>query len=125
MMNLKYRAGGFEVFSTLTYDTGRNREKKFTDMATVTKSEWNQQLSTANTRHYNGFSGKLGFSWTISSGHYIGAFYQNEYAKNEIRSFLESDVSENGTFYDSWSTDADDMSENTPSMLRTFITTGR
>lgn len=114
MINLKYRAGGFEVFSTLTYDTGRSREKKFTDMATVTKSEWNQQLSTANTRHYNGFSGKLGFSWTISSGHYIGAFYQNEYAKNEIRSFLESDVSENGTFYDSWSTDADDISENTP-----------
>ena len=113
-MNLKYRTGNFEIFSNFTYNTGKSWEKKSTDMATFTKSEWNQQLSTVNTKHYNGFSGKLGFSWIINNKHSIGAFYQNEFAKNENKSVLESEVFENDAFYDSWKTDADNLSKNTP-----------
>ena len=114
LMNLKYRTGDFEIFSNFTYNTGKSWEKKSTNMATLTKSEWNQQLSTVNTKHYNGVLGKLGFSWIIGNKHSIGAFYQNEFAKNENKSVLESDVFENGTFYDSWNTDADNLSKNTP-----------
>lgn len=80
-MNLKYRTGDFEIFSNFTYNTGKSWEKKSTDMVTLTKSEWNQQLSTVNTKHYNGVLGKLGFSWIIGNKHSIGAFYQNEFAK--------------------------------------------
>lgn len=114
LMSLKYRTGGFEIFSDFTYNTGKSREKKSTDMTTLTKSEWNQQLSTANTKDYDGFSGKLGFSWIISNKHSIGAFYQNELAENEDKSLLESDVFENGVFYDSWRTVVDNQSKNTP-----------
>lgn len=114
LMNLKYRTGNSEIFSNFTYNTGKSWEKKSTDMATLTKSEWNQQLSTVNTKHYNGFSGKLGFSWIINNKHSIGAFYQNEFAKNENKSVLESEVFENDAFYDSWKTDADNLSENVP-----------
>lgn len=114
LMNLKYRAGDFEIFSNFTYNTGKSWEKKSTNMVTLTKSEWNQQLSTVNTKHYNGILGKLGFSWIIGNKHSIGAFYQNEFAKNENKSVLESDVFENGTFYDSWNTDANNLSKNTP-----------
>ena len=114
LMNLKYRTGNFEIFSNFTYNTGKSWEKKSTDMATLTKSEWNQQLSTVNTKHYNGFSGKLGFSWIINNKHSIGAFYQSEFAKNENKSVLESEVFENDAFYDSWKTDADNLSKNTP-----------
>lgn len=114
LMNLKYRTENFEIFSNFTYNTGKSWEKKSTDMATFTKSEWNQQLSTVNTKHYNGFSGKLGFSWIINNKHSIGAFYQNEFAKNENKSVLESEVFENDAFYDSWKTDADNLSKNTP-----------
>lgn len=114
LMNLKYRTGDFEIFSNFTYNTGKSWEKKSTNMATLTKSEWNQQLSTVNTKHYNGVLGKLGFSWIIGNKHSIGAFYQNEFAKNENKSVLESDVFENGTFYDSWNTDANNLSKNTP-----------
>lgn len=114
LMNLKYRTGDFEIFSNFTYNTGRSWEKKSTNMTTLTKSEWNQQLSTVNTKHYNGFLGKLGFSWIIDSKHSIGAFYQNEFARNENKSDLESDVLENGAFYDSWRTYAENLSKNTP-----------
>ena len=114
LMNLKYRTGDFEIFSNFTYNTGKSWEKKSTNMVTLTKSEWNQQLSTVNTKHYNGVLGKLGFSWIIGNKHSIGAFYQNEFAKNENKSVLESDVFENGTFYDSWNTDANNLSKNTP-----------
>ena len=114
LMNLKYRTGDFEIFSNFTYNTGRSWEKKSTNMTTLTKSEWNQQLSTVNTKHYNGFLGKLGFSWIIGNKHSVGAFYQNEFARNENKSDLESDVLENGAFYDSWRTYADNLSKNTP-----------
>lgn len=114
LMNLKYRTGDFEIFSNFTYNTGRSWEKKSTNMTTLTKSEWNQQLSTVNTKHYNGFLGKLGFSWIIDSKHSIGAFYQNEFARNENKSDLDSDVLENGAFYDSWRTYAENLSKNTP-----------
>lgn len=114
LMNLKYRTGNFEIFSNFTYNTGKSWEKKSTDMATLTKSEWNQQLSTVNTKHYNSFSGKLGFSWIINNKHSIGAFYQSEFAKNEYKSVLESEVFENDAFYDSWKMDADNLSKNTP-----------
>lgn len=114
LMNLKYRTGDFEIFSNFTYNTGKSWEKKSTNMVTLTKSEWNQQLSTVNTKHYNGVLGKFGFSWIIGNKHSIGAFYQNEFAKNENKSVLESDVFENGTFYDSWNTDANNLSKNTP-----------
>lgn len=114
LMNLKYRTGDFEIFYNFTYNTGRSWEKKSTNMTTLTKSEWNQQLSTVNTKHYNGFLGKLGFSWIIGNKHSVGAFYQNEFARNENKSDLESDVLENGAFYDSWRTYADNLSKNTP-----------
>lgn len=114
LLNLKYRAGDFEIFSNFTYNTGKSREKKSTDMVTITASKWNQQFSTTNTQYYNGFSGKLGFSWLINSKHSTGAFYQHEYADNKNSSFLESDVFENDTFYDSWKTDADNTSKNMP-----------
>lgn len=114
LMNLKYRTGDFEIFYNFTYNTGRSWEKKSTNMTTLTKSEWNQQLSTVNTKHYNGFLGKLGFSWIIDNKHSIGAFYQNEFARNENKSDLESDVLENGAFYDSWRTYAENLSKNTP-----------
>ncbi len=114
LMNLKYRTGDFEVFSNFTYNTGRSWEKKSTNMATLTKSEWNQQLSTVNTKRYNGVLGKMGFSWIIGNKHSIGAFYQNEFARNENKSVLESDVLEDGVFYDSWKTDADNILKNVP-----------
>lgn len=90
LMNLKYRTGNFEIFSNFTYNTGKSWEKKSTDMATFTKSEWNQQLSTVNTKHYNGFSGKLGFSWIINNKHSIGAFYQSEFAKMSTSQSLKA-----------------------------------
>lgn len=88
MMNLKYRTGGFEVFSNFTYNAGKNWEKKSTEMATFAKSMWGQQLSTVNTKHYNGFLGKVGFTWVINNNHSIGAYYQNEHAKNKNHSHL-------------------------------------
>ncbi len=114
LMNLKYRVRNFEIFSNFTYNTGKSWEKKSTDIVTLTESEWKQQLSTVNTKHYNGFLGKLGFSWAINNKHSIGAFYQNEFANNENKSVLESDVFENDTFYDSWKTDVDNLLQNTP-----------
>ncbi|WP_434502325.1 TonB-dependent receptor domain-containing protein [Prevotella sp.] len=114
MINLKYRAGGFEVFSNFTYNTGKNWEKKSTEMTTFAKSMWDQQLSTVNTKHYKGFLGKVGFTWVINNNHSIGAYYQNEYAKNENYSHLISNVQENNEFYDKWETRADNIIKNTP-----------
>ncbi len=114
MVDLKFRSGGLELFSNFMYNTGRNREKKLTDMTTLAKSRWDQQLSTMNTRRYDGILGKLGFSWIINNSHSIGAYYQNEYAKNETKSNLVSSVLVDRVFYDNWNTCADNTIKNTP-----------
>lgn len=114
MMDMKYRSGGFELFSNFVYNAGKNWEKKSTDMTTLAKSRWEQQLSTVNAKHYNGFLGKVGFSWVINNYHSIGAYYQNEYAKNINKSHLISNVLEDNEFYDKWETTADNIIKNTP-----------
>jgi len=113
-MDLKYRTGGFELFSNFMYDAGKNWEKKSTDMTTLALSRWDQQLSTVNSRRYNGILGKVGFSWMINNYHSIGAYYQNEYAKNTTKSNLNSHVLVNNEFYDNWETNADNTIKNTP-----------
>lgn len=114
IMNLKYRVCDFEVFSNFMYNTGKNREKKSTDITTLAQSRWSQQLSTVNAKRYNGFLGKAGFLWTINNNHSIGTYYQNEYAKSKNKSHLVSNVLENDIFYDKWETRANNIIKNTP-----------
>lgn len=114
MIDLKYRTRGLEIFSNLTYNTGKNQEKKTTDITTIAKSKWDQKLNTFNARRYDGIWGKIGFSWMIDNNHSIGAYYQNEYGKNTTKSHLTSSILENGSFYDKWETKADNRKKNTP-----------
>ena len=114
MIDLKYRTGGFEVFSNFMCNVGKNWEKKSTDITTLAQSRWDQQLSTANAKRYNGFLGKAGFSWIINNNHSVGAYYQNEYAESKNKSHLVSNVLENNVFYDKWKTRADNITKNTP-----------
>lgn len=114
MIDLKFRTGGFEMFSNFVYNAGKNQEKKQTDMTTLALSKWNQQIQTINAKRYDGFLGKVGFSWAINSNHSLGAYYQNEYGKNTIKSHLISDVMEDGKFYDKWETEASSIIKNTP-----------
>lgn len=114
MIDLKYRTGGFEVFSNFAYNVGENQENKATDITTLAKFKWDQQIATINAGRYNGIVGKLGFSWIINNNHSIGAYYQNEYGKNATKSHLISNVLENNVFYDKWETKADNTIKNTP-----------
>ena len=114
IIDMKYRMGGFEVFSNFAYNVGDNQEKKITDMTTLSKFKWDQQITTNNTRRYDGIVGKLGFSWIINNNHSIGAYYQNEYGKNTTKAHLISNVLENNEFYDKWETNAHNTIKNTP-----------
>lgn len=114
IINLKYRNGDFEVFSNFAYNVGKNQEKKSTEMTTLAKFKWDQQIATTNARRYDGIVGKLGFSWIINNNHSIGGYYQDEYGKNTTKSHLISNVLDNNVFYDKWETKADNTIKNTP-----------
>jgi len=112
--DLKYRSGGLEVFTNWTYNAGKNWENKTTDITTKAVDLWQQHLATRLAKHYNGLLGKAGFSWMINKNHSIGGYYQDEYSKIKNISDLNSNVFNNGTFYDTWTTSAENTIRNNP-----------
>ncbi len=114
ILNLKYRIKGFEIFSDITFQTGKDWEKKSTEMTTHAQSTWFQRLSTDNIKRYQGILGRVGFSWTIGENHCVGAYYQNGYAESRIGSQLMSHVEKNNLFFDRWETEANMTLKNTP-----------
>lgn len=114
IVDLKYRTGGFELFSNFMYNGGKNWERKSTNMTTNATSIWNQKLFAANRKHYDGLFAKIGVAWLINDKHSMGAYYQNEYAHSKVKSHLISNVFENNEFYDKWETQAFNDTKNTP-----------
>ena len=114
IVDLKYRTGGFELFSNFMYNGGKNWEKKSTNMTTNATSIWNQKLFAANRKHYDGLFAKIGVAWLVNDKHSMGAYYQNEYAHSKVKSHLISNVFENNEFYDKWETQAFNDTKNTP-----------
>lgn len=76
LLNLNYRTGGLDVFSSLHYDY-----KKAKGSSTNVQNTWGQsrnqtELSmTAKTREQT-FDGQIGFNFTTGSAHSFGAYYQ-------------------------------------------------
>lgn len=76
LMNLNYRNGGFDVFSTLHYDY-INSKGSSTSLQNIwsQRHDWTKLHMTAK-KHQQAYDGRIGINYTTAGSHSFGAYYQ-------------------------------------------------
>lgn len=114
-LDLKYRAGGFELFTNYGWWRGNNREDRSNDMTTITSAgTYNQSFRTVGKESYNDMTGKIGFSFMFNEKHSIGAYYQNSWNRHHINGIIPSEVWQDGVLLERYNSDVDNSSTALP-----------
>lgn len=114
-LDLKYRAGGFELFTNYGWWRGNNREDRSNDMTTITSAGiYNQSFRTVGKESYNDMTGKIGFSFMFNEKHSIGAYYQNSWNRHHINGIIPSEVWQDGVLLERYNSDVDNSSTALP-----------
>lgn len=114
-LDLKYRAGGFELFTNYGWWRGNNREDRSNDMTTITSAgTYNQSFRTVGKESYNDMTGKIGFSFMFNEKHSIGAYYQNSWNRHHINGIIPSEVWQDGLLLERYNSDVDNSSTALP-----------
>lgn len=114
-IDLKYRTRGLEIFANYGWWHGDNRFDRSNDMVTTTDNgSYNQSVRTIGRESYNDMTGKLGFSWLINEHHNVGAYYQNSWNRHTTNGSIPSEVWQNGSLIDRYSSDVRNKSTALP-----------
>ena len=110
-LDLKYRAGGLEIFANYGWWRGYNRFDRLNDMNTTTsKGTYRQYVSTIGKESYNDMTGKLGFSYMINDRHSLGAYYQNCWNRHHTDGTIPSEIWQDGSLLDRYNSDVHNKS---------------
>jgi len=114
-IDLKFRAGGIEIFANYGWWYGANRFDRMNDMTTTTlHGTYNQSVGTIGKESYNDMTGKVGFSWMISDRHSIGAYYKNSWKRHHTTGIIPSEIWQNGILLDRYNSEANNRSTALP-----------
>lgn len=112
--DLKYRAKGLELFTTLGYYGGKSYETSENDMTTLSETTWRQIYEETTKSTYHDMLGKLGFDYMINEKHSIGAYYQNGYNKRTESADYHSDILAEQELYDRWNNQSHTRQKRVP-----------
>ncbi|MCM1093140.1 MAG: TonB-dependent receptor [Lachnospiraceae bacterium] len=76
-LDLSYRYRNWDIFTNIEFSRTRNHSHTTTQMNSFGINDMLQSLMITNNSTERRLNGKLGFSFMPSTGHSIGAFYQN------------------------------------------------
>lgn len=90
-LDLNYRKGGIDIFSTLEYDNNHSKGKSHNIQNLWAQSLYSTDINTESHGRSEGFEGKLGFNYLTPSGHSFGAYYHGYVKPSHVNSIYVSD----------------------------------
>lgn len=114
-LDLKYRAGGVEVFATGVFSHGKSPHDEYIVSAArgASRQQTNSDASVITTK--TAVSGKIGFSYQPNDNHSIGAYYKNYYDRGHQHGHYLNVISENGGLAEASISDLDGSFKGLPS----------
>lgn len=98
--NLKFRAGGLEVFANFGYIIGKFQSDARAEMITNSTIRWDELFSQRGSMRQNDFFGKTGLSYLFNENHSIGGYYLNSFTRQKSSHTGTTSVWANDALYD-------------------------
>jgi len=91
LLDLNYRSGGLDIFTTLEYDNTRSKgsSRNVQNIWTTVHDQTEILLDSRGKSQF--FEGKLGFNYLSKSGHTFGVYYQGHHKPSRVRSSYVSE----------------------------------
>lgn len=89
-VNMRYRHDGFEAFGNINIYEGKRRIEDISEMTTFGPDNFVQSIYNEGSGTTHNLSGKLGFSYMITSDHSVGAYYKFGRSQTEGEGHLDT-----------------------------------
>ena len=89
-LNMRYRHNGLDIFGDIDLYDGNRKYDDINEMTTYSKDTFFQSLWNTSVLTTHSIFGKLGFSYSISTNHSFGAYFQHGQSKSKNEGHLDS-----------------------------------